>query len=302
MNLPIRKPFIIAGVFMLGLSLVWTVHLGKPWTRRIPPGWSETAQYVGTQTWADPVTGRLPEQDALADYERSIRVMSQELNGESVILEDRMTLRDIDTDSITWEYFTRLPVDARTGAHLTPAYEGEVALFPRRVERRTYRLRGNYLEGVPLAFEREEEIQGLSTFLFAYKGPVSYTDSYRGTEQYPGVPIGDGQEIRCADDQFYYRAWVEPVTGSLVKVEEGCPSADNIYVAGSDSVVSTISRWTGVTAGDGLLRRVDEVGSLRRAFLFASRYLPITLAMTGLVLLGVGAAGTRATRTTPATP
>lgn len=107
----------------------------------------------------------------------------------------------------------RAQVDPQTGAHLQKEYLGDYYIFPRFVEKKTYKFRNNYVKGVPLEFKREEEVAGVQTYLFAYQGYGEYTESYAGTDEYPGIKIPPGQEIRCDDDQFSFKAWVEPVTG-----------------------------------------------------------------------------------------
>jgi hypothetical protein len=148
-------------------------------------------------------------------------------------------------------------------------------------------MRSNYLEGIPLSFAGTEDIGGLPTYVFAYHGRGEYTESYKGSAEFPGVPVKPGQEIRCADDQFYYRIWVEPRTGSQVKVEEGCPSGDFIYDIASNARLEAVDRWNGVTAGAELARRVEEVYSLRRRFLLASVYVPAAMLAAAIVLAGL---------------
>lgn len=286
MTLRIRKPMAVTGAVLLALALVWTVSLSHRWTQRVTPGWTSNVHYVGTQTWADS-TGKIPDVDAVAEYERGMRTRAGDVDGDdhTVIIDDQMVIRDFRTDSITWEYVTHHPVDPHTGAHVTPAFDGDIVLFPRNVERRTYRLRTNYLKGVPLAFEGEEDMHGLKTYRFAYRGPVEYTESYLGSDRYPGIKIGPGQEVRCADGQFLYRNWIEPATGELVKLEEACPSGDHVYKTGTDSIITGVLRWTGVTSGEDLRRNVAEVRAQRVRYLTASIYLPLALAVAGIALL-----------------
>lgn len=276
----------VAGALLLALALVWKAYLSRPWTQRLAPGWTMDVLYVGTQTWADS-SGKIPEADAVAEYERGMRARLG--TADSVIIDDRMTMRDFRSGSITWEYVTQSPVDPRTGAHVTPAYAGDIVVFPRNVERRTYRFRSNYIEGIPLTFEGEEDIQGLGTYRFAYKGPIEYTESYLGSERYPGIKVSPGQEVRCADDQFLYRSWIEPATGALVKLEEACPSGDYVYKTGTDSIITGVLRWSGVTTGEDLRRNVAQVSGQRVRYLTASLYLPLGLAIAGVVLLATAA-------------
>ena len=90
------------------------------------------------------------------------------------------------------------------------------------------------------------------------------------------MKIPAGQEIRCADDQFYYRVWVEPLTGEQVKVEEGCLSGDFFYDKVTGKQGAAIDRWNGETSGVGLAARVTEVFHARRTYTWAALYLPGT--------------------------
>ena len=291
MSLRVNKTLSAVGLALIASALLWHFVLAERWTQRIPPGWSFQGRYTGTLTFADPAMHRLPERDEIGEYERSIRVMSDTGRPRSVLLEDRYTIRDARTQKVSWEYVTTAAVDPRTGAHVAPPYAGDVALFPRNVAKRTYVMRGNYLKGIPLAFEKEDVIDGLRTYLFAYRGRAEYSEAYAGTTEYEGVKLAPGQDIRCAEDQFYYRAWVEPTTGALVRLEEGCPSADSVFDTTTGRLVYPLIRWTGVTMGNDLLQRTSEVHRLRWRYLLASRYVPLALLASGVVLLGLGLRG-----------
>ena len=272
-------------VVAAGVHAMW---LAPRWTQRLPPGWTASSRYVGTLGYADPRTGRLPDRDPVSEYERTQHVVSDSGRPRSVVLEDRLVIRDIATGKTTWQYVTRNVVDPRTGAHLAEAYRGEIAVFPHQVERRTYRLRANYVKGVPLGFERPDTLDGLPTYLFAYRGRGEYTESYAGSDAFAGIRTAPGQEIRCADDQFYYRAWIEPITGEQVKVEEGCPSGDYFFAITTGTRGGPVDRWSGVTAGDALIDRIAEVRRKRATYMWVSWYLPGSILIAGVALLGLG--------------
>src|SRR5205807_2643061 len=237
---------------------------------------------------ADPHTGQFPPKDQSGMYTRSLTVAAHRDDSTTVLLVDRYTVYDFMTDTITWEYITQAPVDPQTGAHLHEAYRGEYVVFPRQVHKQPYTLRTNYLKGLLLSFEREEVIEGLRTYLFTYTGRAEYTESYAGTAAFPGVTVAPGQDIRCRDDQFRLKMWVEPVTGELAKLEERCFSGDAIYDRATETPVTLLQRWGGVTAGDDVLLRVQHIQQERRHYLWAARYVPLVLVCGGLLACGGG--------------
>lgn len=281
-----RRIAAAAGTVLALFAVVWHFWLSTPWTIRIPRDWKLVADYVGTQTFPDPKTGVLPDRDDLGTYRRALVVTDVSQWPNSVVLEDRYEVRDLKTKAITFQYVTRETVDPRTGAWSEGPHKGEIVVFPTGVEKRTYTMRSSFVKGVPLAFSGEEDIDGLRTFVFSYRGPAEYTESYAGTPEFPGVPVPAGQEIRCADDQFYYRVWVEPRTGAQVKLEEGCPSGDYLYDIATNRRFAAVDRFSGETSGDNLMRRVSEVYRARRAYMWAAVYFPVGLLALSVALLG----------------
>ncbi len=281
-----KKVFIAAGLVLFGLTAVWQFVLVPRWTERIPAGWQWESNYVGYQTLADPQTGQMPEKDAAGTYSHAIAIVPNSRQPGSVELDDRYLIHDIASGQVTYAYNYHAPVDPRTGAHLKAEYRGDYFLFPRNVEQKTYTLRFSYLKGIPVAFQREDEVEGLATYLFTYRGRGEYTESYAGTAEFPGVQVKPGQEIKCADDQFIFKVWVEPVTGEIVKIVESCNASDYVYDIATGKQLAAVDRWGGETDGNDVTNRVDLVSRERTKLFWQTRYIPSSLFVAGLLCFG----------------
>ncbi|MDX6290828.1 MAG: hypothetical protein QOH42_2627, partial [Blastocatellia bacterium] len=280
-----KKILISVALALLGITAIWQFVLAPRLTPRIPSGWSWTTDYIGFQTYADPQTGKIPEQDVSTTYRQSIKIVPNSERPGLVVLDSNYTINDITSGQVSWEYELLASVNPQTGEHLKPEYRGDYFVFPRNVEKKTYRLRFSYLKGVPLAFQKEVEVEGLNTYLFAYRGRGEYTESYAGTEKYEGTKVKSGQEIKCGDDQYFFNIWVEPLTGATIKIEEGCHSGDYVYDIATGAQHEAISRWDGSTAGDDVIDQVKSAGAERTRLLWIDRYLPLMFLLAGLLCL-----------------
>lgn len=280
-----RKIIIAGGLFLILASLLWHTSLSSRWTERIPRGWEWEANFIGIQSVPDE-KGVIPAKGTPSIYLRKNTIKDESKRPDVVVLKDQYITKDPMTNKVIWEYVTEGPVAPRTGEHLEPEHRGDYNIFPRNTEKKTYRFRANYIEGIQLAFQAEEVMEGLATYIFAYKGRGEYTKSYKGSAEYPGVAVRAGQEIKCADDQFVFKAWVEPVTGEIIKLEESCYSGDYIYEISSGRRLAAIMVWGGATSGDDNLRRIEQVKYERQKLLLISRYLPLTGLLAGIILIG----------------
>lgn len=282
-----KKIFIAAGLALLAFTAVWQFALVPRLTQRIPAGWSWKAEFIGVITHPDPQTGLIPEKDATAIYLRRIYLASEADRPRSVDLADTYFTLDPTSGLKTWEYNYRAQVDPQTGAHLQKEYQGDYYVFPRSVEKKTYKFRNNYIKGVPLAFVREEAVEDVTVYLFSYHGNGEYTESYAGTAEYPGVKVEPGQEIKCNDDQFILNVWVEPVTGEVLKLDEQCLSSNAVYEKATGKRLGDVLRWAGKTAGDDDIQRADFIRQERSKLLWTTRYIPSGLTVAGLLCFGL---------------
>lgn len=295
--------WLLVGSVLLTLAVIWQLWLGPRWTQRIPPGWYWEINLIGTEGLPDPETGALPSANAPNAYERQIAILSESERPRSVTLEDRQIIKNPTTGELTWEYVYRAPVNPRTGEHLQAAFQGDVFVFPRELKKKSYRIRFSSYKGLPVDFVEEERIEGMLTYHFFYQGAAEYTESYASTAAYEGIDLPPGQEIRCADDKLTLNFWVERITGEIIKFDEACPSGDYIYDVATGQKLEPIGRWEQVSVGDSVIQRADAIRGQRLTYLWADRYLPALLLLTGLSSLCLGVmARQREKKAFPASP
>jgi len=221
-----RTLLVVAGWTLLASALIWRLWAGASWSVRVRPGWEWIVTYIGTMTQPAPGAGRLEAGDAPAMYQRQLRAISPGERRGGVVLEEQWVVWDTASGEKTVKSVYRAEVDGRGGQHLDGPAAGQAFLFPRGVRRAAYTLRTAHLKGLALSFEGRERLDGLDTYRFGYEGPAEYSNAYAGSQAAPGIRLGAGQQIKCRDDQFAIRLWVEPMTGEMVKATEGCPSGD----------------------------------------------------------------------------
>ena len=277
----------VVAALLAWTALAWRLEVQPRWTQRVPPDWTWRAHFVGVETWPNPETGELPLKDSLGVYDRALSIKTRSATNDAVVLEDRYSVRDPSTGRVMWQHVLEASVDPRTGALQDAAHAGQIFLFPRDVARRTYTIRNTYLPGIPVAFEREDDIAGLTTWVFSYRGRADLTAAYARTDEVEGIEVAPTEVIRCADDQYVYRVWVEPVTGEVVKLEESCYSGTYLYDRATGTRGIAVDRFGGITAGDDVLARAQSVRRERLRYLLASRVIPGGFGGAALVCLGI---------------
>jgi hypothetical protein len=277
----------LSALLFIAAAALWTFTIAPRWTQRLPPGWSWKARSVATMRLPDPKTGRFATENMAVPQVLEAGITDNSSRPTAVKVRDRYTAYDSATDQVVWEYLFSASVDPETGRHLNPEYRDDYFVFPRNVEKKTYKIRYSFLKGLPVAFQQEEKVGGLNAYVFAYKGDLEVTDTYAGTPDYPGMKIDAGQEVRCSDDGFVFKAWVEPLTGEIIKLENSCYSGYYTYDIATGKKLVALQSWGGVTAGDDVTTHVRSLERERSRLLWVTRYVPGLLLLAGLACGGL---------------
>jgi hypothetical protein len=277
----------LSALLFIATAALWTFTIAPKWTQRLPPNWSWKSRSVGTVRLPDPKTGRFATETTAAPWVFEAVITDDTSRPTAVKVRDRYTAYDAATDQVVWEYLLSASVDPETGKHLKPEYRDEYFVFPRNVEKKTYKIRYSFLKGLPLTFQREELVGDLNSYVFAYKGDLEVTDTYAGTPDFPGTKIDAGQEVRCSDNGFVFKVWVEPVTGEIIKLENSCYSGDYTYDIATGKKLEPIQSWGGVTSGDDVTAHVRSLEGERSRMLWVTRYVPELLLFAGLASAGL---------------
>jgi len=276
----------LSALFFFAAAALWIFTIAPRWAQRLPPGWSWKVRSVATIRMPDPKTGGFATETIAAPQVFEAGITDNSSRPTAVKVKDRYTAYDAATDQVAWEYLFSAGVDPETGKHLNPEYRDDYFVFPRNVEKKTYKIRYSFLKGVPVAFQREEMVGGLNAYVFDYKGDADVRDTYQGTKDFPGITIKAGQEVRCSDNGFVFKAWVEPVTGEIIKLENSCYSGDYIYDIATGKKLEALQSWGGITAGDDVTTHVRSLESERSRMLWMTRYVPGLLLLAGLASAG----------------
>ena len=277
----------LSALLFIAAAALWTFTIAPRWTQRLPPGWSWKARSVATMREEDPKTGRFATETNAVPQVFEAGITDNSSRPTAVKVRDRYTAYDAATDQVVWEYLFSASVDPETGRHLNPEYRDNYFVFPRNVEKKTYKIRYSFLKGLPVAFQQEEMVGGLNAYVFAYKGDLEVTDTYAGTPDFPGIKIEAGQEVRCSDDGFVFKVWVEPLTGEIIKLENSCYSGDYTYDIATGKKLKPLQSWGGITAGDDVTTHVRSLERERSRMLLVTRYVPGLLLLAGLASAGL---------------
>jgi len=280
-----KKYLALLGVVLIVSSGIWTLSLGPRWTARFPDGWRWEANFLGTNLYPDPKTNQFPERkfpddDDIGATERVVTVSAEKSPSGGVVLSDHYLSRDVNTGAVTWELTYKANIDPVTGLYLDKQYQGDYFIFPRNVEKKTYKIRNTSYQGLPLDFKGESTIESLSAYEFVYIGTMDNAAAY------PDTKLEAGQGIRCTNMELRY--WVEPLTGEVLKYRERC-NADEVYEVATGKALYPLSRWSGESTGDDVIRRLHSIQAQRTTYLWVSSYIPLLLMVIGLLLIGISA-------------
>jgi hypothetical protein len=277
-----KKACLILAVLSALMIPIWIFGILPQILWRIPPGWSQQIRCIGYQNLPDPATHQWTKEISMV-YEREKKIIKEDRNKRRGELSDRYTTYDPISGKATWEYIPVYTIDLKTGVLLEGKdRQGYYYCFPLHTRKITYTLTREYFKKLPFTFVKEDNIEGLKVYLFEFRGITEYTESYTGSDKYPGVIPPSGQEIRTTDS-FMVRYWVEPVSGVIVSLEENCSDGDWIVDAKTGEKISPLFIWGGKTTGDAVIQLVDTARKRKQEILLKERYIPIGFGLLAVV-------------------
>jgi DUF3068 family protein len=195
---------------------------------------------------------------------------------------DRRTGGDIDYS------FDVYAMDRRTGYAVhccgeKPRAEGLTLKFPFGTEKKTYRFYDSTPhKAFPARYVREEEVEGLKTFVFESDVPKTFLQSM----EIPGSIAGSTEPSVTVSR--WYKAettlWVEPVTGAIVKGGQHAIQ----WVTRGDKFVTALADTNFLNSEASVKHTAQEVRSKLYQLILVRFWVPILGPVLGLVLLLVG--------------
>ncbi len=277
-----RRSFVSLGIVLLLFTAIWILVLSSTFTERFTEDWTWDVNILGTTAFADEETGAFPDtpmdDDPITITERSMSVTK--IDGDTAEIDDEYRQTDPATNTVLWELTYSISVDRETVKHAEEAYQDDYFLFPENTEKKTYNYRNSTYQGVPMKFEKEEEVSDITTYKFIYHEDLDNTLAYDYIE------LEEGQKVVCFD--FEADFWVEPRTGEVLKYREYCPG-DYVVDANGEKLYG-LQRWSGETTGDDLIRRADVIKDRINDLKLYGLYIPLASGVLGLIVLAFGIA------------
>jgi len=204
-----------------------------------------------------------------------------------------------DTSEVVSAYSTSLAVDRRTAAaqqwdkdwldtgndRQSIDYAGQIYKFPFGTEKKTYDIFDrDILATQPARFIKTEQIGGLETYQFTQE---IRNGEQKVPEDRMAVLLGQllpGATSGKVNYNNTRTVWVEPATGQYIMVQE----QQNKVLQAADGRTVTILDAEFTYTDDTINKAADTAKSNRERLALVSVYVPIGLAVLGLILLVVG--------------
>lgn len=188
------------------------------------------------------------------------------------------------------ETYTQSGMDPETEEVADPVevtFEGQYFKLPFNTQKRDYMFwDGSVGDTLPLVFEEEEELDGLTVYRFSQTIPPTDVDVEEHTEV-PGSLVGL-RRPSVQTDRMYSNVrtvWIEPETGVIIKAEEDQLSTLDI----KGEPVATITEVTIGYDDETIARNIDEYSSLSSRLKLVRVTVPLVGLIAGVLLVLVGA-------------
>ena len=290
-----QTKLVTVGGFIIIVAGIFPFVYDNYFTYRIPADWSWQAKYLGDSAFPDE-TGNFASTREIAVNKRVQKVLSW--SSDKAVIADDFTVTDVNSGAIVYQSKVHWQVDPKTGQHLrnhdTGKGEGLPFLFPQLTEKKDYRIFNYFLEPITVKFDRVEEVNGLTTYVYIFDDELDATDSYKGTNDYPGVIPEPGQTIVFSNILLEY--WVEPRTGEIIKsVEES--AGDYVIDIKTRERLIPLSAWRAIMADESVYRQIQLLNNHLIMRSYFTVWLPLATVIIGLIFIVIGLTRNKQTRT-----
>jgi hypothetical protein len=288
--------------------------------RSCPPGVTEdclkpsvaeakNARFLFTEGGETPIvkieTGTLQsttEINTLMDT-TDLELESGTIDDNTVIWRANGTVKWVEQGKDINKYQARLALDRKTAGAVewpgqeledvakpaTPAkvsFTGQLYKFPFGTEQTTYQYFDRDLKkALPIEYKGTEDIQGLETYKFEQvipTTPLAFSeDRIKSLLSAFATPDATSGQVTYANTRTI---WVEPVSGTFVKVQEQQSKKLVPNVGQPTDLLDAVFAYTDQTVTNS----VESAGANKSQVLLISRYLPIGAAVLGALLLIAG--------------
>ncbi|WP_162598541.1 DUF3068 domain-containing protein [Nocardioides gilvus] len=163
-------------------------------------------------------------------------------------------------------------------------FEGQIFKFPFQTKKETYKWwDGTLKRAVDAEFEREEELEGVNTYVFVQTiEPEVWTQ-----QEVPPSVVGESGEESVIADRTYGNIrtfWVEPETGVVLNRTE----EQSAYLQVDGENRTTLTSVKTAFSEETMKKNIDEYSGKSTQLKMIRSTLPLVLGVGGLVLLIVG--------------
>ncbi|MET0422268.1 MAG: DUF3068 domain-containing protein [Actinoplanes sp.] len=227
--------------------------------------------------------------------------MTGDLEGEAVVWNGYGTVTWVETGEMISQYKAQLAIDRDTAAAVkwknqalqdagpdaTSAvdFTGQLYKFPFGTEKKDYEYFDRDLrKALPIQYQGTEDIKGLETYRFQQVIPD--TELTFSAERLAGLlsafaPGATSAQVTYSNTRTI---WVEPVSGTFIKVQEQQKKALVPNTGAPTQLLDGNFTYT----DDTVTNNVNSAGDTKDSVLLISRTLPIALAVIGALLLIIG--------------
>lgn len=261
----LKRAFLVSGLIFLVFLPIWMFAI-TPRLFYFPKDHYDFFVFEGTIDFAQNSSAPLERVVYLEKHTEKVT----DVNGD--ILDMELTTKSLDViKQVDWEMKTVIPFNRKT---LRIEDTDAFLFFSMHLEKRNYRVKvSSYLpeDGAVFRFAGESFVHGLKTYKFTFDAK-----NLDWSESYQEEGFGDVPKV-LADDSG--TVWVEPLTGTIVKHEEGWDAR----IVGGQYDGKQIDVGSMQFDLDSITNRVRIAEDKIQKVIWYERVIPITLALISLV-------------------